>query len=39
LHRGISYLATPQAIRSVADLVRLSTEAEAVSPADADEVS
>jgi DNA sulfur modification protein DndE len=24
LHRGISYLATPQAIRSIADLVRLS---------------
>src|SRR6516225_7031125 len=26
LHRGISYLATPQAIRSIADLVRLSVE-------------
>src|SRR5437764_5783076 len=26
LHRGISYLATPQAIRSIADLVRLSLE-------------
>lgn len=24
LHRGISYLATPQAIRSIADLIRLS---------------
>jgi DNA sulfur modification protein DndE len=26
LHRGISYLATPHAIRSIADLVRLSME-------------
>jgi DNA sulfur modification protein DndE len=26
LHRGISYLATPHAIRSIADLVRLSLE-------------
>jgi DNA sulfur modification protein DndE len=26
LHRGISYLATPHAIRSIADLVRLSIE-------------
>ena len=26
LHRGISYLATPQAIRSIADLVRLALE-------------
>ena len=26
LHRGIGYLATPQAIRSVADLVRLAVE-------------
>lgn len=25
LHRGISYLATPQSIRSVADLIRLAT--------------
>jgi DNA sulfur modification protein DndE len=33
LHRGINYLATPQAIRSIADLVRLSLE-ETVSPAD-----
>jgi DNA sulfur modification protein DndE len=39
LHRGISYLATPQAIRSVADLVRLAIEEEAVSREDADEVS
>jgi DNA sulfur modification protein DndE len=28
LHRGIGYLATPQAIRSVADLVRLAAAAE-----------
>src|SRR4051794_17556311 len=27
LHRGISYLATPHQIRSIADLVRLSVEA------------
>ncbi len=26
LHRGISYLATPQAIRSIEDLVRLALE-------------
>src|SRR5436305_4358900 len=26
LHRGISHLATPQAIRSIADLVQLATE-------------
>lgn len=26
LHRGIGYLATPQAIRSITDLVRLATE-------------
>jgi DNA sulfur modification protein DndE len=26
LHRGISYLATPQAIRSISDLVRLALE-------------
>ena len=26
LHRGIGYLATPQAVRSIADLVRLATE-------------
>jgi DNA sulfur modification protein DndE len=26
LHRGISYLATPQAVRSIADLVRLAVE-------------
>src|SRR5437016_1628852 len=26
LHRGIGYLATPQAIRSIGDLVRLATE-------------
>lgn len=26
LHRGISYLATPHAVRSIADLVRLSLE-------------
>jgi DNA sulfur modification protein DndE len=26
LHRGISYLATPQAIRSIGDLVRLALE-------------
>jgi DNA sulfur modification protein DndE len=31
LHRGINHLATPQAIRSIADLVRLSLE-NAVSP-------
>lgn len=28
LHRGIGYLASPHAIRSVADLVRLATEGE-----------
>jgi DNA sulfur modification protein DndE len=27
LHRGINHLATPQAIRSIADLVRLATQA------------
>jgi DNA sulfur modification protein DndE len=26
LHRGISYLATPQAIKGITDLVRLATE-------------
>lgn len=26
LHRGISYLATPQAVRSVADLIRYATD-------------
>jgi DNA sulfur modification protein DndE len=30
LHRGISHLATPQAIRSIADLVRLAVDAEVV---------
>ena len=39
LHRGISYLATRQAIRTVADLVRLAIQGEEISPADADEVS
>jgi DNA sulfur modification protein DndE len=33
LHRGISYLATPHAIRSIADLARLAVEG----PADASE--
>jgi DNA sulfur modification protein DndE len=33
LHRGIGYLATPHAIRSIADLVRLAVEG----PADASE--
>jgi DNA sulfur modification protein DndE len=28
LHRGISYLATPQTIRSISDLVRLAVQAE-----------
>jgi hypothetical protein len=27
LHRGISHLATPQRIRSIADLIRVSLEA------------
>lgn len=34
LHRGISYLATPQAIRSVADLVRLAVRESHAVPAD-----
>jgi DNA sulfur modification protein DndE len=28
LHRGISYLATPQAVRSIADLIRLAVPAQ-----------
>ena len=32
LHRGISYLATPQAIRSIADLIRLALDEEKTSP-------
>lgn len=38
LHRGISYLATPQAIRSVADLVRLATKGNATEPDEVEEV-
>ena len=33
LHRGISYLATPHAVRSIADLVRLAVEGPAETPA------
>jgi len=34
LHRGINYLATPQAIRSIRDLVRLALEDEAAASAE-----
>lgn len=33
LHRGISYLATPHAIRSIADLIRLAVEEGSLQPA------
>ena len=39
LHRGLSYLATPQAIRSVGDLVRLVTTQAKAASADADEAT
>ncbi len=32
LHRGIGYLAAPQSIRSIGDLLRLATEQHAVDP-------
>jgi DNA sulfur modification protein DndE len=32
LHRGIGYLAAPQSIRSIADLLRLSTEGQEAGP-------
>ena len=32
LHRGISYLATPQAVRTIADLVRLTFQDETTPP-------
>ena len=34
LHRGIGYLAAPQAIRSIGDLVQLALEDEAAQPAE-----
>ncbi len=36
LHRGIGYLATPQAIRSIADLVKLAVQTEETSTSEGD---